>query len=144
MLQLPLYDVGGPADGHRAPVLVGNCSDLVCSLVSYNALTGHISPSALGWIVTFAPLGVVMWLSFGINRISEGHRQGAVLGLCRADGAVAVHDLPGLHRRLGGADFLRGGGELRGAEPLRLHHEGSLSGFGTFLIMGVFGLMSRC
>jgi FtsH-binding integral membrane protein len=28
-------------------------------------------PSGLGYVVMFAPLGVVLWLSFGINRISE-------------------------------------------------------------------------
>ena len=44
-------------------------------------------PSLLGWIVMFAPLGFVMTLSFGINRLSTAAAQGiywayaAVMGL---------------------------------------------------------------
>src|SRR3712207_9126486 len=36
----------------------------------FNPATG--GPSALGWIVMFAPLGLVLMLGFGINRMSEG------------------------------------------------------------------------
>src|SRR5262249_12500843 len=53
--------------------LVGNTT-LVNSLVSFD-MNGHYGPSALGWVVAIAPLGVVLWLSFGINRISTGTAQ---------------------------------------------------------------------
>jgi hypothetical protein len=29
----------------------------------------------LGWVIMFAPLGLVMWMSFGINRMSTGTAQ---------------------------------------------------------------------
>ena len=39
----------------------------------FNMQTG--SPSLLGYLVMFAPLGIVLWMSFGINRISTGTAQ---------------------------------------------------------------------
>jgi FtsH-binding integral membrane protein len=44
-------------------------SGAVESLISVRA-DGRIGLSALGWIVSLAPLGLVFWLSFGINRMT--------------------------------------------------------------------------
>src|SRR5437868_7521263 len=55
-------------------VLIGT-TDARDAIVSFNALTGHMGMTPLGWIVTFAPLGIVLWMSFGINRISTGTAQ---------------------------------------------------------------------
>src|SRR3546814_17554022 len=35
-----------------------------------------VNGGILKWVVILAPLGMVMWLSFGINRLSEGAAKG--------------------------------------------------------------------
>ncbi len=121
-------------------VLIGN-TDAVYSLVSYNALTGHISPSVLGWIVTFAPLGVVLWMSFGINRISTGTAQflfwtyavlmGASLStifLVYTNGSIAL-------------TFFATAAAFASLSLYGYTTKRDLSGMGTFLLMGLVGLI---
>ena len=121
-------------------VLVGNTT-LVYSLVSYNALTGHISPSGLGWLVTFAPLGVVLWMSFGLNRISTGMAQflfwtfavlmGASLStifLVYTDGSIAL-------------TFFATAAAFASLSLYGYTTKRDLSGMGTFLLMGLVGII---
>jgi FtsH-binding integral membrane protein len=121
-------------------VLIGN-TDAVYSLVSYNALTGHLSPSVLGWIVTFAPLGVVLWMSFGINRISTGTAQflfwtyavlmGASLStifLVYTNGSIAL-------------TFFATAAAFASLSLYGYTTKRDLSGMGTFLLMGLVGLI---
>src|SRR5437016_771725 len=45
-------------------------SPALLSLV-YNVQNGHaVGISGLGWLIIFAPIGLVMWLGMGINRMS--------------------------------------------------------------------------
>ena len=121
-------------------LLIGN-TDAVYSLVSYNALTGQISPSALGWIVTFAPLGIVLWMSFGFNRISAGTAQflfwtfavlmGASLStifLAYTDASIAL-------------TFFATAAAFASLSLYGYTTKRDLSGMGTFLLMGLVGLI---
>ena len=121
-------------------VLIGK-TDMVYSLISYNALTGHIGMSPLGWIVTFAPLGVVLWLSFGINRISTGTAQflfwayatllGASLStifLVYTDGSIAL-------------TFFATAAAFASLSLYGYTTKRDLSAMGTFLLMGLVGLI---
>ena len=121
-------------------VLIGN-TDAVYSLISYNALTGHLSPTVLGWIVTFAPLGIVLWMSFGINRISTGTAQflfwafavlmGASLStifLAYTDGSIAL-------------TFFATAAAFASLSLYGYTTKRDLSGMGTFLLMGLVGLI---
>jgi FtsH-binding integral membrane protein len=121
-------------------VLVGN-TDMVYSLVSYDALTGHISPSVLGWIVTFAPLGVVLWLSFGINRISTGTAQFlfwtyAVLLGASLSTIFLVYTGASIALTFFATAAAFASLSLYGYTTKR-----DLSGMGTFLLMGLVGLI---
>jgi FtsH-binding integral membrane protein len=88
--------------------------------------------SGLGWIVTLAPLGFVMVMSFGINRISTGTLQmlfwafATVMGLSMSTIFIAYTGVS-----IAQTFFAVTAGFL-GL---------SLSAFGTFLIMGVVGLL---
>ena len=121
-------------------VLVGN-TDMVYSLVSYNALTGHISPSALGWIVTLAPLGVVLWLSFGINRISTGTAQFLFWTYAVLLGA----SLSTIFLVYTGASialtFFATAASFASLSLYGYTTKRDLSGMGTFLLMGLVGLI---
>ena len=79
------------------------------------------------WLIILSPLAIVFAMSFGANRMSDRHAAGAVLGLRDPDGPVAVDDLPASTPAPRSRDVLRDRGGLRGAEPVRLHHqEGSV------------------
>ena len=121
-------------------VLVGN-TDMVYSLVSYNALTGHISPSVLGWIVTLAPLGVVLWLSFGINRISTGTAQ----FLFWAYAVLLGASLSTIFLVYTGASialtFFATAAAFASLSLYGYTTKRDLSGMGTFLLMGLVGLI---
>jgi FtsH-binding integral membrane protein len=100
--------------------------------------TGHATP--LFWIVLFAPLGLVMWLSWGINRMSARTAQtlfwayAALIGV-QFSSLFLVYTGTSVAQAFfaTAASFL--GLSLYGYTTKR-----DLSGIGTFLIMGVVGL----
>ncbi len=121
-------------------VLIGNTS-AVNALVSYDALSGYRGLSGLGWIVAFAPLGIVLWMSFGINRISQGTAQflfwtfavlmGASLStifLTYTDGSIAL-------------TFFATAAAFASLSLYGYTTKRDLSGMGTFLLMGLVGLI---
>ena len=140
MLRVYNYMTSGILLTGIVALLIGN-TNAVYSLVSYNALTGQISPSVLGWIVTFAPLGIVLWMTFGINRISQGTAQflfwtfavamGASLStifLAYTDGSIAL-------------TFFATAAAFASLSLYGYTTKRALSGMGTFLLMGLVGLI---
>jgi uncharacterized protein len=51
------------------------------------AMGERLQPTALGFVSMFAPLGFVMVLSFGVNRLSRGTAQALYWAFCAAMGA---------------------------------------------------------
>ncbi|HEX8655573.1 MAG TPA: Bax inhibitor-1/YccA family protein [Allosphingosinicella sp.] len=110
---------------------------------------GYESPAAqlfingglLAWVVILAPLGIVMWLSFGINRISTGTAKtlfwvyALLMGL-----SLSTVFLVYTSGSIAQAFFATAAGfaclSLWGYTTKR-----DLSAMGTFLIMGLFGLI---
>jgi uncharacterized protein len=105
----------------------------------FNMTTGGMSP--LGWIVMLAPLGIVLWMSFGINRISTGTAQvlywtfAVVMGLSLStiflvytNGSIAL-------------TFFATAAAFASLSLYGYTTKKDLSAFGTFLIMGVVGLI---
>ncbi len=95
----------------------------------------------LRFLVMLAPLGVVMWLSFGINRISQGTAKAlfwayAVLMGLSLSTILLVYTGGSVAQAFFAAAASFAALSLYGYTTKK-----SLSGFGTFLIMGVFGLM---
>ncbi len=98
-------------------------------------------PGLLKYLVMFAPLGFVMVLSFGINRLSTGAAQAiywayaVVMGLSLSTiflvytgGSIAQ-------------TFFASAAAFAGLSLYGYTTKKDLSGFGTFLIMGVVGLL---
>jgi len=103
-----------------------------------NPATGQATP--LFWVVLFAPLGLVMWLNFGINRMSTSTAQmafwlyAALIGvqfsslfLVYTGGSVAQA-------------FFATAAAFLGMSLWGYTTKKDLSGFGTFVIMGVVGV----
>ncbi len=100
-----------------------------------------VGMSGLGWLVAFAPLGMVLWLSFGINRMSTAMAQGlfwvfsVVMGLSMTS-IFLMYTGESIARAFFITAGTFGAMSIYGYTTKR-----DLSGFGSFLIMGVIGLL---
>ena len=104
-----------------------------------NPATGQ--PTGLFWIVLFAPLAVVFGLSFGINRISASTAQAlfwVYAGLIGVQFSTLFLVYTGAS--IAQTFFAVAAGFL-GLSLYGYTTKRDLSGFGTFLIMGVVGLL---
>jgi FtsH-binding integral membrane protein len=97
--------------------------------------------SGLGWIVTLAPLGFVFAMSFGVNRMRTGTLQmlfwgfAAVMGLSMSTLFLAFTGVSIAQT------FFAVTAAFLGLSLWGYTTKKDLSGFGTFLIMGVVGLL---
>ncbi len=74
-------------------------SAIVALVVSQSpALMQTLFGSGLAFVVMLAPLGLLLVMSFGANKMSAGAVQALYLGLHRHDGPVHLDHLPGLYR----------------------------------------------
>jgi uncharacterized protein len=104
-----------------------------------NPATGHATP--LFWIALFAPLGLVMWLSFGINRMSAGTAQ-AIFWVYAALVGVQFSSLFVVYTGASVAQaFFATAAAFLGLSLYGYTTKRDLSAMGTFLIMGVVGLL---
>ncbi|GAK33494.1 membrane protein [Iodidimonas nitroreducens] len=143
MLQIYNYMTGGV-------LLTGIMAMLTYRVPAIQELLYNIVPTAqgpaiagmtgLGWIVTFAPLGFVLVMSFGINKLSASAAQ----GLFWAFAAVMGLSLSSIFFTYTGASIARtffvtaatfGALSLYGYTTKR-----DLSAMGKFLFMGLIGL----
>ncbi|MEO5492575.1 MAG: Bax inhibitor-1/YccA family protein [Sphingomonas sp.] len=96
--------------------------------------------SALGWIVTLAPLGIVFAMSFGQQRMATGTLQAlfwAYAGLLGASFSTLF--LVYANSSIAGAFFATAAG-FAGLSLWGYTTERDLSAFGSFLIVGLVGL----
>jgi FtsH-binding integral membrane protein len=100
---------------------------------------GHAS--ALGWVVMLAPLGIVFALSFGLARLSDFATQAlfwayaALMGL-----SLSTVLLVYTGSSVANTFFATAAG-FAGLSLWGYTTKKDLSGFGSFLIMGVFGIL---
>ena len=95
----------------------------------------------LAWVVMLAPLGFVVVLSFGINRLIPVRDPGDLLALRRRHGPVDLLHLRGLHRRIDRPRVLHHRGTFGALSLYGYTTKRDLTGFGSFLIMGLFGII---
>ena len=100
-----------------------------------------VNGGLLRWVIILAPLGMVMWLSFGINRISTATAQilfwvfAFVMGLSLST-IFLVYDLPSI-----ATTFFATAAAFAGLSLWGYSTKKDLSAIGTFLVMGLFGLI---
>jgi uncharacterized protein len=100
-----------------------------------------IGPSLLGWVVMLSPLAIVFAMSFGMNRMSEGTLKALFFAYAGLLGAsLSTIFLTYTATSIAQVFF----GTAAGFGALSLYGyttKKDLSGFGTFLIMGLIGLI---
>jgi len=119
---------------------------VVTGLVAYFTSTSHelmmtLFATPLKWVVMLAPLAFVLVLSFGINRLSAGTAQLVFWGYCAAMGlSLATIFVVFTGTSIARVFFITSGTfaamSLYGYTTKR-----DLSGFGSFLMMGLFGII---
>lgn len=140
MLRIYNYMASALALTGIVALFCANSPAFVNMMYNVNA-AGQAGLSGLGWLIVFAPLGLVLWLSFGINRMSTGTAQ----ALYWAYAVLIGMSLSSVFLAYTGESVARaffitagtfGGMSLYGYTTKR-----DLSGFGSFLIMGLIGLI---
>jgi FtsH-binding integral membrane protein len=100
-----------------------------------------LSNPALRLVLMLAPLGVVMWLSFGINRISEGTAKALFWTYSVLMGLSLSSILLVFTGTSVAQAFFATAASFAGLSLFGYTTKKSLSGLGTFFIMGVVGLI---
>lgn len=114
---------------------------LVALLFANSGLAGQVLTTPLRWVIMFAPLAFVMVLSFGINRLSTGTAQllywafAVVMGLSMSS-IFLVFTGESIAQTFFATAAAFAGLSLYGYTTKR-----DLSGFGTFLVMGLVGIL---
>ena len=105
------------------------------------AVANTLYNSPLKWVIMIAPLAFVMVISFGINKLSKSAATGifyafaAVMGVSMS-WIFMVYNIPSIIQTFFVTASAFGALSLYGYTTKR-----SLSGMGTFLMMGLFGLI---
>jgi len=114
---------------------------IVAMLAFNSGFTASMVGSPLMWVVALAPLAFVMVLSFGINKLSTVAAQtifwvyAAVMGLSMSTIFLAFTQTSIAQT------FFATAAAFLGLSLYGYTTKKDLSGFGTFLIMGVFGIL---
>lgn len=114
---------------------------IVALLFAQSGLAAQVLSTPLAWIIMLAPLGFVMAMSFGINRMSQGTLQtlfwafAVVMGLSMSS-IFLVFTGTSIAQTFFATAAAFAGLSLWGYTTKR-----DLSGLGTFLVMGVIGLL---
>ena len=114
----------------------------IVAMLAYNSgFTASLIGSPLMWVVALAPLAFVLVLSFGINKLSTGAAQAlfwvyaAVMGLSMSTIFLAFT------ASSIATTFFATAAAFLGLSLYGYTTKKDLSGFGTFLIMGVVGIL---
>jgi FtsH-binding integral membrane protein len=113
---------------------------IVALLFANSGLAAQVLTTPLRWLIILAPLGFVMAMSFGLNRMSTGTLQtlfwafSVTMGLSMSS-IFLVYTGMSIAQTFFAVAAGFAGLSLYGYTTKR-----DLSGFGTFLIMGVIGL----
>ena len=140
MLRIYNFMASGLALTGIVALFTANSSAMQALLYAQNA-QGMVVPSGLGYLVMFAPLGIVLWLSFGLNRISAGFAQ----GLFWAYSVMMGLSLSSIFLMYTGESIARTffvtAGTFGAMSLYGYTTKKDLSSWGSFLIMGLIGLI---
>jgi FtsH-binding integral membrane protein len=107
----------------------------------FNPALGRVGMTPLGWIALFAPLGFVLFLSFRINRMSVGAAQATFWAYAAVVG-IGIAPILLVYTGASVAEVFFITAATFGAMSLWGYTtRSSLAGFGSFLFMGLIGVV---
>jgi uncharacterized protein len=114
---------------------------IVALLFANSGLAAQVLTTPLRWLIILAPLGFVMAMSFGLNRMSTGTLQALFWAFAVAMG-LSMSSIFLVYTGVSIAQtFFAVAAGFLGLSLYGYTTKRDLSGFGTFLIMGVVGLL---
>ncbi len=114
---------------------------IVAMLFARSGLAEQVLVTPLRWVIMLAPLAFVMVLSFGINRLSTAAAQGLFWAFAVAMGLSLSSVFLVFTGTSIAETFFATAAAFAGLSLFGYTTKKDLSGFGTFLIMGVVGLL---
>ena len=139
MLSVYNYMASGVLLTGIVAVLFAN-SSLINLIASANPATGQVQPTPLFWIALFAPLGIIFAYRFALGRMSVGTAQ-ALFWVYAGLVGVQMSSLFLIYTGVSIAQtFFATAAAFLGLSLYGYTTKRDLSGFGTFLIMGVVGI----
>ena len=114
---------------------------IVALLFASSGLAAQVLSTPLRWVIMLAPLGFIMVLSFGINRISTATAQMLLWAFAVVMGISMASIFLVFTGQSIATTFFATAAAFAGLSLFGYTTKKDLSGFGTFLIMGVVGLL---
>ncbi len=114
---------------------------IVALLTAQSGLVYSLMGGPLMWIVMLSPLAIVFAMSFGRNKFSQGTLQLMFWGFAVLMGLSLSSILLVYTGESIAATFFATAGAFAGLSLFGYTTKKDLSGFGTFLVMGVIGLI---
>jgi FtsH-binding integral membrane protein len=114
---------------------------IVALLFASSGMAAQVLATPLRWLIIFAPLAFVLVMSFGMNRLSTGTLQALFWAFATAMG-LSMSSIFLVYTGVSIAQtFFAVAAAFMGLSLWGYTTKKDLSGFGTFLIMGVVGLL---
>jgi FtsH-binding integral membrane protein len=114
---------------------------IVALLFASSGMAAQVMATPLKWLIIFAPLAFVFGMSFGVNRMQTGTLQALFWGFAVAMG-LSMSTIFLVYTGTSIAQtFFAVSAAFLGLSLFGYTTKKDLSGFGTFLIMGVVGLL---
>ena len=114
---------------------------IVALLFANSGMAAQVMATPLRWLIIFAPLGFVFAMSLGVNRFSVGTLQALFWGFATVMG-LSMSTIFLVYTGTSIAQtFFAVSAAFMGLSLYGYTTKKDLSGFGTFLIMGVVGLL---
>jgi FtsH-binding integral membrane protein len=114
---------------------------IVAMLFANSGIAAQVMATPLKWLIILAPLGFVFAMSFGVNRMQTSTLQALFWGFAVAMG-LSMSTIFLVYTGTSIAQtFFAVSGAFLGLSLYGYTTKKDLSGFGTFLIMGVVGLL---
>ncbi len=114
---------------------------VIALLTANTGLVNSIVSGPLAWIVMLSPLAIVFAMSFGANRFSTATLQAMFWGFAALMGLSLSTIFLVYTGTSIAATFFATAGAFAGLSLYGYTTQRDLSGFGTFLIMGVIGIL---
>ncbi len=113
----------------------------ILSLLYTTSPEGFLQPTMLAWIAMLSPLGFVLALSFGINRMSPSMAQAVFWGFSAVMGLSLAHIFLAYTGASIARVFFITSGTFAGMSLYGYTTKRALTGLGSFMFMGLIGII---
>ena len=112
------------------------------SIVVFNFnVVSAIYMSGLKWIVMLAPLGIVFYMSAGMNKMSRLNSTNNILGVCSIDGIIIIINFISLYGLSVTRVFFISSATFGAMSIYGYTTKRDLTKLGSFLMMGLIGII---